>query len=138
MNPRPEPELCLSGGADLAEQIRTQIRDYINTGQLRPGEQLPTVRAMAVELGVNPSVVEGAYQELEQEGFVSSEEGSGLFVAAQPPAGIRQAAYRKELDRLCRELLAQAARYGYSAPEVIEALRALSGGSAEIEQQDAE
>jgi GntR family transcriptional regulator len=81
----PDLELFLQGGAPIQMQIAEQLRHYIQMDLLQPGEQLPTVRAVAVGLSVNPRTVEAAYAELERQGYVTSEEGSGIFVAWQPP-----------------------------------------------------
>lgn len=81
MTGRVEPELVLQGGAPMHWQIYDQVGRYIRAGVLRPGEQLPTVRAVAVGLAVNPAVVEKAYAALERDGLVTSSEGSGIFVA---------------------------------------------------------
>jgi GntR family transcriptional regulator len=120
-----DPELILQGGVSIYDQIRTQIRDCVVSGQLLPGEQLPTVRAMAVELSVNPGAVGRAYQDLEREGFLTSEEGSGTFVASTAPSQVRQAERRAEFERYCQDFLAQAAHCGYSTADVVEALQAL-------------
>jgi GntR family transcriptional regulator len=121
-----DPELAILGGVSMGRQIQTQIRDCIVSEDLLPGEQLPTVRAMAVELAVNPAVVSRAYVELEREGLVTSEEDSGVFVTALPVARSDRAEYRDEFERLCHEFLVQAARYGYSSADVITALEALN------------
>ena len=130
MNRCAEPELTLQGGLAIAGQIRTQIRDCIVSGQLLPGEQLPTVRTLAVELAVNPAAVSEAYQELEREGFLTSEEGSGTFVAAGVPSRPGQSEFAPEFDQLCQDFLAQAARWGYSSADVLAALAALVEGKA--------
>jgi GntR family transcriptional regulator len=121
-----EPELAIQGGVSICRQIQTQLRDYIVGGRLLPGEQLPTVRAMAVELAVNPAPVERAYEGLEGEGFLTSEEGSGVFVADLPVEASARGAYRDEFERLCHEFLVQAARYGYSSADVMTAIVALN------------
>lgn len=126
MSSRCDPELTLQGGVSICNQIRTQIRDCVVSGQLFPGEQLPTVRAMAVELSVNPSAVHRAYQELEREGFLSSEEGSGTFVASAVASPDQSALWRMEFERICQEFLAQAARCGYSSDDVMVAIQALT------------
>lgn len=123
MSSRPEPELAVQGGVSICNQIRTQIRDCIVSGRLLPGEQLPTVRAMAVELAVNPSAVSKAYQELEREGLLTSEDGSGTFIAPGAPPDALQAECRAEFEQLCQEFLSQAARYGYSAVDVIKTIQ---------------
>jgi GntR family transcriptional regulator len=129
-----DPELTLQGGMAIYRQILTGIRDAIASGRLLPGEQLPTIRATAVELSVNPAVVAKAYQELEREGFVTSAEGSGTFVAPRPRGRADmaevhpQAEYWVEFERLCQEFLAQAARYGFTSSDVIDALTTLTNG----------
>jgi len=120
------PELAILGGVSMGRQIQTQIRDCIVREELLSGEQLPTIRAMAVELAVNPGVVSRAYVELEREGFVTSEEGSGVFVAPLPVAPSERVEYRSEFERLCHEFLVQAARYSYSSADVITTIEALN------------
>jgi GntR family transcriptional regulator len=80
MNDHAEPEVCLEGLGPIHRQIADQIRGHILLGGLRPGDQLPTIRAVAVALAVNPRAVERAYTQLEYEGLVTTEDGSGIFV----------------------------------------------------------
>jgi GntR family transcriptional regulator len=120
-----DPELTLVGGIAICRQICTQIRDFIVQGRLQPGEELPSIRAMAVELAVNPEVVERAYAELEREGIVTSSEGSGVFVSTAPCAQAESAACAATFEELCSEFLAQAARYGFSSEDIIERIRIL-------------
>jgi GntR family transcriptional regulator len=118
-----------SSGVPIYRQIH-QVRYGIASGLLTPGEQLPTVRELAVRLEVNPNTVIKAYTELERAGILSTEQGSGTFVAPQPaplPAGERQA----KLEGLCAEFLAQVARYGFSADEVVRAVQTLTGKEIE-------
>jgi GntR family transcriptional regulator len=123
MTSDPEPELAVQGGLSICDQIRIQIRDCIVSGQLVAGEQLPTIRAMAVELAVNPSAVSKAYQELEREGFLTSEDGSGTFIAPGAPAGVLQAQWRARFEQLCQEFLSQAAQFGYSTIDVVKTIQ---------------
>jgi GntR family transcriptional regulator len=90
MNALCEPELVLHGGAALGQQIRDQLRAQIEAGRLRPGEPLPTVRAVAVQLAVNPNAVDRAYADLLREGLLSAEDGTGTFVA--PAEQVRRVA----------------------------------------------
>jgi GntR family transcriptional regulator len=115
-------------GVPIYRQIQDQIRFGIASGLLAAGEQLPTVRALAVELSVNPNTVIKAYSELEHEGILTSEQGSGTFVASQLPAALPEAERRSKLESLCSEFLSQAARYGFSSADVVRAIRALSEG----------
>jgi GntR family transcriptional regulator len=113
------PELVLDGGEPIRQQIEGQIRQLILSGALRPGEELPTVRAVAVGLAVNPHAVELAYERLERGGFVSWEGGSGPRVAG-PSGGPADA----DLRRLCESFLRTAAQRGYPAAAVLHALQA--------------
>jgi GntR family transcriptional regulator len=113
-------------GVPIYRQIQDQIRYGIASGLLRPGEQLPTVRALAVELSVNPNTVIKAYSELEREGILTTEQGSGTFVAPQTPAVLSESQRRAKLESLCSEFLAQAARYGFSSAHVMAAIQDLT------------
>ncbi len=77
-----DPELVLDGSAPVQQQIAAQICRLILGGVLRPGEELPSVRAVAVGLGVSPRAVEQAYERLERAGLVNGTEGCGPRVAA--------------------------------------------------------
>jgi GntR family transcriptional regulator len=126
-----EPELTIAGGAPIHHQIRDQIRDCILTGGLHPGEQLPTPRAVAVGLAVNPQAVSLAYAQLEREGFLNTEDGSGTFVAPLPPLALVRPKRAPRLERFCRRWLARAARHGFSAGEVLRTIQALTSSGAD-------
>jgi GntR family transcriptional regulator len=121
----PEPEVALEGGAPIRRQIRDQIRASIRSGLLHPGEPLPSVRALAVALAINPGAVEQAYAALEREGFVTMEDQSGAFVA-EPAVWSTDAARSAQLERLCTDFLTQAARLGFPAADVSAAIHALT------------
>lgn len=115
-------------GVPIYRQITDQVRHGIASGRLTPGEQLPTVRALAVDLKVNPNTVIKAYSWLEQQGVLTSEQGSGTFVA-EPPALLLSPREREaKLLALCAEFLGQAAHYGFAADDVLRAIQKLSSG----------
>jgi GntR family transcriptional regulator len=103
----------------VPQQLQGQIRLLILHGVLRPGEELPTVRAIAVALAVNPHAVEEAYGKLEREGFLVTGEGCGPRVAPPPEHATHGA-----LDNWCRDFLQQTTAAGYSLAEVVQALYA--------------
>ena len=70
----------------IYRQIAEEIRAAVAAGIYRPGEVLPSLRAMAVEIQVNPNTVQRAYDELEREGLIYSQRGRGLFVSEQGTA----------------------------------------------------
>ena len=76
---RPNPSL----GVPIYLQLMEQVKHAIETGALRPGEQLPGIRPLAEELVMNPNTVAKAYRELEHEGVIELRHGAGAFVSAQ-------------------------------------------------------
>jgi GntR family transcriptional regulator len=118
--------LNTKSGVPIYRQIQDQIRYGIASGQLRPGEQLPTVRALAVDLSVNPNTVIRAYTELERQGILTTEQGSGTFIAEVPGLALSLAEREAKLEGLCAEFLSQAARYGFSAADVLRAVEKLN------------
>jgi GntR family transcriptional regulator len=127
----PEPELLLQGGAAIPEQIQDQVRACIVLGLLRPGEQLPTVRSVAVELGINPHAVEQAYGQLQREGFVTTEDGSGTFATLPPHAGLPHAGRRAQLETLCFDFLTRTASWGFAPAEVLQMMHTLAPRSSQ-------
>ena len=77
---RPNPSL----GVPIYLQLMEQVKHAIETGALRPGEQLPGIRPLAEELVINPNTVAKAYRELEHEGVIELRHGAGAFVSGQP------------------------------------------------------
>jgi GntR family transcriptional regulator len=119
-------QLNPKSGVPIYRQIQDQIRFGVASGLLNPGEQLPTVRALAVELAVNPNTVIKAYTELERAGVLTTEQGSGTFVSAQDTDPVPEAERLAKLESLCAEFLAQAARYGFASEEIVAAIHALT------------
>lgn len=78
-----ELKLDVRGDTPLYLQIIEQIQDGVARGRLQPGQQLPAVRVLAIELGITPGTVAKAYTDLEREGVIFARRGSGTFVAAQ-------------------------------------------------------
>src|SRR5262249_22787697 len=112
-------------GVPIYRQIQDQIRYGIGSGKLLPGEQLPTLRALAVALSVNPNTVIKAYTELERLGVLTTEQGSGTFVAPEPA---REPSARDRADKLralCVEFLSQVSRYGFGPDDVVQTIRKL-------------
>lgn len=118
-------QLNPKSGVPIYRQIQDQIRYGIASDLLGPGEQLPTVRSLAVELSVNPNTVIKAYSELEREGILTTEQGSGTFVAAQQPAPLADENRQSKLETLCSEFLAQAARFGFSSQDLMNGIQML-------------
>jgi GntR family transcriptional regulator len=111
----------------LYAQIADRVRVAVASGELPVGDALPSVRALAAKLRVNPATVVQAYRDLEQEGIVEMRQGAGSFIAevnAERRARSRTTIARK----LARDVLAEAARQGLSADELRRAIDDESGG----------
>jgi DNA-binding transcriptional regulator YhcF (GntR family) len=85
---RPNP----SSGVPIYLQLMEQVKHAVETGALRPGDQLPGIRPLAEELVINPNTVAKAYRELEHEGLIELRHGAGAFIADR--GGDRRAADR--------------------------------------------
>ena len=109
-------------GVPYYRQIIEQVKFGIARGDLRTGDQLPTVRQLAVDLSVNPNTVIRAYRELEIEGVLDTHQGSGTFVGRKKPQ-VDALERRRMLDQILTELLARASGYGFSLQDVLEGLR---------------
>jgi GntR family transcriptional regulator len=74
-----------SSGVPIYLQLMEQVKHAVETGALRPGEQLPSIRPLAEELVINPNTVAKAYRELEHEGVIELRQGAGAFVSDKAP-----------------------------------------------------
>jgi GntR family transcriptional regulator len=116
-------EIKLDGksGVPFYRQIIDQVRAAVATGAVLPGDRLPTVRQLAVDLSINPNTVARAYTELELTGLVETQMGTGTFVGHQRVQ--RDEVERKRLlDQICQELLSRASSQGFTLEDVVEAL----------------
>ncbi|MDQ6929987.1 MAG: GntR family transcriptional regulator [Candidatus Eremiobacteraeota bacterium] len=104
------------------QQIFEQLRGFIERGDLRPGDLLPTVRQLAGDLGVAPNTVARAYAELQRDGWLASEGRRGTRVAQQTPATNKRARARA-LREVVDQFVTTLAHRGYSESEVAGALQ---------------
>ena len=89
-----------SSGKPIYEQFTTQIKNKIITGELRPGDALPSMRVLAKELRISVITTKRAYADLEQDGFIETAPGKGSFVAQKNTEFIREENYRQIQDLL--------------------------------------
>lgn len=100
----------------IYEQIKDGLRKLIVTGAMAPDEKLPSVRALAMQLSINPNTIQRAYNELEGEGYIYSVPGKGSFATGSVDA---DAARKRELLGKVRELLAELRYLGVSNEELL-------------------
>jgi GntR family transcriptional regulator len=115
----------------LYEQIAARVRVAVAAGDLAPGDSLPSVRALARDLRVNPATVVQAYRDLATDGFVEMRHGQGTFVQ-EVSAFLKDEERATRAQQLVRRLLEDGARLGIGAEELSRAFNAETG--AEIRE----
>jgi GntR family transcriptional regulator len=116
--------LDLASGVPVYRQIIDQVTAGMAAGALQPGDQLPTVRQVAVDLAINPNTVVRAYRELEIRGLLETQQGTGTFISEQKVKG-DQAERQRRLDQLVGEFVARAGAGGFTVADVVEQLHDL-------------
>jgi len=113
-----EIKLDLKSGVPFYRQVIDQVKAAIATETLSPGDRLPTVRQLAVDLSINPNTVSRAYTELELTGLVETQMGSGTFVGSRQvkPNDVEQ---RRMLNQLCQEFLSRVSTHGFTLDDVL-------------------
>ena len=109
-------------GIPFYRQIIDQIRYGLASGKLTIGEQLPTVRALAVQLKVNLNTVSKAYRELEIQNMLETQQGTGTFIG-NLKIHIPPEERNKKLTSICNEFLSIASSYGFTMEEIISNLK---------------
>ena len=107
----------------LYAQLTRAIRFAIATGRLRVGEQLPTVRQLAVELRVNANTVAKVYGELERSGILETRRGVGTFVSARHFAANHRDEHEKHLTELVDRFIEEAGAMGFSVDDLVDQLQ---------------
>lgn len=110
----------------LYEQIAARVRVAVAAGELKPGDALPSVRALARDLRVNPATVVQAYRDLAIDGFVEIRHGQGTFVQ-EVPTFLRDEERQAQAEKLVRGLLQDAARLGIDVEDLTRAFTAEVG-----------
>ncbi len=110
--------LDVKSGVPFHRQIVDQIRYGIASQALLPGEQLPTVRELAVQLQVNPNTIRKSYTELEILGILDTQQGTGTFVGSRQ-VEIGPDEKEKMLKLICDELVARGHQYGFTLKEIV-------------------
>jgi GntR family transcriptional regulator len=90
----------------IYEQVKDGLRRLVMTGALRPGEKLPSVRALASQLAINPNTIQRAYEALEKEGYLYTVSGKGSFTSPRSDIkAVRREELLKQFDETAAELL---------------------------------
>jgi GntR family transcriptional regulator len=110
----------------LHAQLERSIRVGMASRRLKPGDQLPTVRQLAVALRINANTVAKVYANLERAGALETRRGVGTFIADVPQSARNQEARKSELRAIATRAMADAAARGFSAADLLRELETLS------------
>jgi GntR family transcriptional regulator len=113
-------------GVPFYRQIIDQIRYGIATGSWKLGEQLPTVRALAVQLKINPNTISKAYRELEIQNILETQQGTGTFIGSVK-VNISPEERKSKLQQITTEFSNIASSYGFSIDDLIDELKLRKG-----------
>lgn len=117
--------LDLHSGVPVYRQIIDQVLAGIASGALRGGDQLPTVRQVAVDLSINPNTVARAYRELEIRGMLATQQGTGTFIT-QKKVKQDEVERQRQLAQLASEFVARAGSSGFTVKELLAHLQDLA------------
>ena len=109
-------------GVPVYRQLIDQVLAARAAGVLAGGDQLPTVRQVAVDLAINPNTVARAWREMEIRGIIETQQGTGTFISHQKVEG-REVERRRQLERLMDDFVARAGAAGFRIEDLIEQLR---------------
>lgn len=113
------PQLDLKSGVPVYRQIIDQVLGGMSRGTLQPGDQLPTVRQLAVDLAINPNTVVRAYRELEIREILTTQQGTGTFLTTKKPRA-DEVERQRRITQLVTDTLAKAGADGITLDELLE------------------
>jgi GntR family transcriptional regulator len=123
-----ELTLDLQSGVPVYRQIIDQVLGGISTGALKPGDQVPTVRQLAVDLAINPNTVVRAYRELEIREVLTTQQGTGTFITDKKPRA-NEVERQRRVAQLAGDLLARAGADGITLQELLDYFTELQNDS---------
>lgn len=111
-------QIDFRSGLPIYTQIVNQVQAQIVSGTLNPGDQLPTVRALAEDLRVNFNTVARAYRLLDEERIISTQQGRGTYITEIPPPKVSERLRKEMLEALAERYISEAMRLDFSKSEI--------------------
>jgi GntR family transcriptional regulator len=115
-------ELDFRSGIPIYLQVVERIKERLAAGELKPGDQLPTVRSLALELRVNFNTIARAYRIMDESGIISTQQGRGTYILEVPSPEVSESIRLKALEDLTQRYITDAERLGVSPEELDEVL----------------
>jgi GntR family transcriptional regulator len=116
-------QIDFRSGVPIYTQIVNQIQTQVVGGALKPGDQLPTVRALAEELRVNFNTVARAYRILDEARIISTQQGRGTYITEIPPPKVSEKLRRESLEALTERFVSEAMRLDFSKSEILQMVK---------------
>lgn len=116
-------QIDFRSGLPIYIQIVNQVQAQIAGGILNPGDQLPTVRALAEELRVNFNTVARAYRILDEARIISTQQGRGTYITEIPPPKVTEKLRKEALEALTQRYISEAVRLDFSKDEISEIVK---------------
>jgi GntR family transcriptional regulator len=113
----------LTDGVSIYRQIVNQVKYLVASGLLQPGEELPPIRTLALQLKVTPNTIVKAYHELEVAGVIQKRQGSGTFVSEGRPQQVALRERRRVIEQRIDALLAEAHQLNFTADDILRMVR---------------
>ena len=111
-------QIDFRSGLPIYTQIVNQVQSQVASGIIKPGDQLPTVRALAEELRVNFNTVARAYRILDEARIISTQQGRGTYITEIPPPNVTEKLRKETLEALTQKYISEAMRLDFSKSEI--------------------
>ncbi|HET9914601.1 MAG TPA: GntR family transcriptional regulator [Anaerolineales bacterium] len=132
-------QIDFRSGLPIYTQIVNQVQAQVAGGVLKPGDQLPTVRALAEDLRVNFNTVARAYRILDEARIISTQQGRGTYITEIPPPKVTERLRRESLEALTQRYISEARRLEFSKDEINEVIKnQLKAWKASVETSQSE
>lgn len=131
-------QIDFRSGLPIYTQIVNQVQAQVAGGSVKPGDQLPTVRALAEELRVNFNTVARAYRILDEARIISTQQGRGTYITEIPPPKVTERLRRESLEALTRRYISEAMRLEFSKTEISQMVKDQLKAWNESEASDSE
>jgi GntR family transcriptional regulator len=134
----PRIKLDFRSGVPIYVQIMEQIKQQVASGIIKPGDQLPTVRALAQDLRVNFNTIARAYRLLDEAGVISTQQGRGTYILEIPSDDANEKLRKQSLEAIARRYIRDAIRLNSTHQEIVQTLEGQIAQWQDVDLSDTE